>query len=46
MEPTSLLQRFERPEEIANVAAFMISPLASAVTGRSWLVDGGIIRHI
>lgn len=45
-EPSSLIQRFETPEEIANVACFMISPLASAVTGRSWLVDGGVVRHI
>ena len=45
-EPSSLIQRFETVEEIANVACFMTSPLASAVNGRSWLVDGGIIRHI
>ncbi|KAJ3314267.1 hypothetical protein HDV04_000633 [Boothiomyces sp. JEL0838] len=45
-EPSSLIQRFETPKEIADIAVFMVSPIASAVNGRSWLADGGIIRNL
>tara|TARA_B100000686_G_scaffold10205_1_gene10269 strand:- start:73 stop:852 length:780 start_codon:yes stop_codon:yes gene_type:complete len=34
------LKRFGRPEEIATVAAFMVSPKASLVHGACWNVDG------
>ena len=34
------LKRFGRPEEIASVAAFMVSPKASLVHGACWNVDG------
>ena len=33
--PTSILQRFATPEEVAAVVAFVCSPLASAVNGTS-----------
>lgn len=45
-EPTSLLQRFLEVEEVANVATFLASPLASGINGAAQLVEGGIIRHI
>ena len=36
------LKRFGTPQEIANVAVFLASPLSSFVSGTNMLVDGGI----
>jgi NAD(P)-dependent dehydrogenase (short-subunit alcohol dehydrogenase family) len=46
VRPSSLLQRFETPEEIANVCAFLCSPLAAAINGASIRAEGGIVRSI
>ncbi|MEU3018983.1 MULTISPECIES: SDR family oxidoreductase [unclassified Nocardiopsis] len=44
--PMSLLQRLIEPEEIANMVAYLSSPLASATTGAAVRVDGGYVDSI
>nr|WP_206322171.1 SDR family oxidoreductase [Streptomyces sp. HNM0575] len=44
--PQSLLQRLIEPEEIANMAVYLSSPLASATTGGALRVDGGYVDSI
>ncbi|PKI91111.1 oxidoreductase [Actinomycetales bacterium SN12] len=44
--PQSLLQRLIEPEEIANMVAYLASPLASATTGAAVRVDGGYVDSI
>ncbi len=44
--PTSLLRRFESPDEIAALTAFIASPRASGVNGAALRVDGGVVRAI
>jgi NAD(P)-dependent dehydrogenase (short-subunit alcohol dehydrogenase family) len=41
--PSSLLQRMIEPEEIANLVAYVASPLSSATNGAALRVDGGVI---
>lgn len=45
-EPSSLVERFLNIDEVARTVTFYCSPLASAATGGSIHIDGGIIRHI
>jgi NAD(P)-dependent dehydrogenase (short-subunit alcohol dehydrogenase family) len=44
--PSSLLQRFERSEEIAAMVAFVVSPLASGINGAALRVEGGVVQSI
>ena len=44
--PSSILKRFIDPDEIANVVAFVCSPLASAINGAAVRADGGVVRSI
>ena len=44
VRPTSLIKRFATPEEVASLVAYVASPLASAITGASLRVEGGVIK--
>lgn len=44
VRPTSLLKRFETPEEIASVVTFVCSPLASAINGAAVRAEGGVLK--
>lgn len=44
VRPTSLIQRFETPEEIASLVAYVASPLSSGTTGAALRVDGGCTK--
>jgi NAD(P)-dependent dehydrogenase (short-subunit alcohol dehydrogenase family) len=44
--PGSLLQRFARVEEVANLVLYYSSPLSSATNGAAIRVDGGVVRSI
>ena len=46
MRPTSLLKRFETPDEIAAMVVFLCSEAASATTGSAIRVDGGVVKSI
>ena len=43
---SSLLQRLIEPREVANLTAFIASPLSSATNGAALRAEGGLIRSI
>jgi NAD(P)-dependent dehydrogenase (short-subunit alcohol dehydrogenase family) len=44
--PTSILQRFATPDEVAAMITYVSSAAASATTGAALRVDGGVVRAI
>lgn len=44
--PTSLLKRFIDPAEVANLVAYVCSPLSSATHGAALRVEGGVVRSM
>lgn len=42
--PTSLIQRFASPDEVAAMILYTASALASATTGAALRVDGGVVK--
>ena len=44
VRPTSLLKRFATTEEVANLVAYVCSPLSAATNGAALRVDGGVVR--
>ncbi|HHG4644866.1 TPA: SDR family NAD(P)-dependent oxidoreductase [Pseudomonas aeruginosa] len=44
--PSSVLQRFSTPDEVAAMIAYVCSARASATTGAALRVDGGVVRAI
>jgi NAD(P)-dependent dehydrogenase (short-subunit alcohol dehydrogenase family) len=44
--PTSLLQRFITPDEVASMVAYVCSPLAAATQGAALRVEGGVVRSL
>ena len=46
VRPTSLLKRFETPEEVAAVVAFVASTQSEAINGAAVRAEGGVVRSI
>lgn len=44
--PTSIIQRAANVDEVANLVAYIASPLSSATTGAALRVDGGVVDSI
>jgi len=42
--PTSLIQRFASPDEVASLIVYTASEAASATTGAALRVDGGVVK--
>ena len=39
------LGRMERPEDVASVIGFLVSPRSDYMTGQALSVDGGLVMH-
>lgn len=45
-KPSSIIQRFASPDEIAHLVTYVASPLSSATNGSALKVDGGTAKFI
>jgi NAD(P)-dependent dehydrogenase (short-subunit alcohol dehydrogenase family) len=43
--PSSLLQRYAKPEEVANLVCYVCSKASSATNGAALRADGGIVTN-
>ncbi len=43
--PSSLLQRYASPEEVASMVCYVCSPASSATNGAALRVDGGVVAN-
>ena len=41
---STMLGRFGKPSDVANLALFLASDEASFITGANYVVDGGLIK--
>ena len=41
-----LLAREGRPEDVANMVAFLASPASAFTTGADFRADGGVLAHL
>jgi NAD(P)-dependent dehydrogenase (short-subunit alcohol dehydrogenase family) len=46
IRPSSIIQRFATPDEVAALVVFVASPLSSATNGAALRVEGGVVRSI
>ena len=46
VRPTSLLKRFQTPEEVASVVAFVAGTQAVSINGSAVRAEGGVVRSI
>ena len=44
--PSSLLERFATPDEVASMIVYVCSARASATNGAALRVDGGVVRSL
>ena len=44
VRPSSLLKRFEKPEEVAGVVVFVASVQGAIINGAALRADGGVVR--
>jgi NAD(P)-dependent dehydrogenase (short-subunit alcohol dehydrogenase family) len=46
MRPTSLLKRFEKPEEVAAVVAFLAGDQSAVINGAAVRAEGGVVKSV
>jgi NAD(P)-dependent dehydrogenase (short-subunit alcohol dehydrogenase family) len=46
VRPSSLLKRFEKPEEVGAVVAFVASAHGAIINGAALRAEGGVVRSV